>query len=141
MPVPMALGATTGVDVFYLKSISKGDALHSVARKSYLVGDPDSLSDELDVLVMKLDDVVQLYGLPQPTRLKVDVDYNELQVMQGAQETLKGVREVYVEIDPKLDEHLELVKFLETNGFTINNQLETPRRWNREISNYLFVRN
>ena len=109
-------------------------------RKSYLLHDPSSVTDQMDTLVMRLDDAVKTFGLPQPTKLKVDVDYNELPVMQGAIETLKNVREVYVEIDPKLEEHLELVDFLESLSFRVTDRLETPRQWNNEISNYLFTR-
>jgi len=140
IPIPIALGDQTGMDVFYIKSISKGDALHSIGRKSYLLHEPSALTDQMDTLVMKLDDAVKTFGLPQPTRLKVDVDYNELPVMQGAIETLKNVREVYVEIDPKLDEHMELVGFLEGLSFRVSDRLGTPRQWNNEISNYLFTR-
>jgi len=140
IPIPIALGKQTGMEVFYIKSISKGDALHSIGRKSYLLHDPSNVTTQIDTLVMKLDDAIKTFGLPQPTRLKVDVDYNELPVMQGAIETLKNVREVYVEIDPKLEEHLELVGFLEGLSFRVTDRLETPRQWNNEISNFLFTR-
>lgn len=139
-PIPIALGGQTGMDVFYIKSISKGDALHSIGRKSYLLQDPSTLTDQLDTLVMTLDDVIEVFDLPKPTRLKVDVDYNELPVLKGALQTLKHVKEVYVEIDPKLEEHQELLVFLKGLSFKIIDQLETPRRWNQEISNYLFIR-
>lgn len=140
IPIPIALGKQTGMDVFYIKSISKGDALHSIGRKSYLLNDPSTVTDQMDTLVMRLDDAIKTFGLPHPTRLKVDVDYNELPVMQGAVDTLQNLREVYVEIDPKLEEHQELVGFLESLSFRVTNRLETPRQWNNEISNYLFAR-
>lgn len=39
-PVPIGLGDSTSMEVLFLKSISKGDALHGVGRKSYLLDAP-----------------------------------------------------------------------------------------------------
>ena len=139
-PIPIALGSSTSLEPFYIKTISKGDALHSIGRKSYLLADPESVTIKLDTLVMTLDDLIRIFGLPRPTRLKVDVDYNELAVIQGAEKTLEHVTDVYVECDLKLEEHRELVNLLESKSFQLVRTERSPKQWNQEISNCLFSR-
>ena len=139
-PIPIALGAATKLDVFYLKSISKGDALHSIGRKSYLISDSSTVTTKLDSLVMKLDDVVETFDLPQPTKLKIDVDYNELQVIKGAVRTLDHVKEVHIEIDVKLAEHREALDALEAQSFHIVRIEESLEWWNQGIANYLLAK-
>lgn len=137
--VPLAVGENTRKDVFYLKSVSKGDALHSVGRPSYMLTDHESLITA-DVLVISLDDAVARFGLPRPTRLKIDVDNNELNVVEGATEVLKTVNEVYIELDLREEEHREVKTRLEASGFVVAEQENIPRLWNAVISNYLFRR-
>ncbi len=139
-PLPVAVGDSTQVDVFYLKSISKGDALHCIGRKSYMLDDPSSSEYRLNTLVMKLDDLIEHFNLPKPTRLKIDVDYNELQIIKGAEKTLDNVREIYVELDLKLEEHREVLEVLKKRYFSVVNKESIAREWNNEISNYILRR-
>lgn len=134
-PIPVALGDSTNMDTFYLKSISKGDALHSIGRKSYLIKNPASVDYRLNAMVMKLDDLIQTFNLPKPSRLKIDVDYNELKIVKGALATLDHVNEVYIEIDPALAEHRETLQILESKSFHIVRKEKIPRPWNEELSN------
>lgn len=140
MPIPIALGDLTQVGIFYLKSVSKGDALHCIGRKSYMLDDPSSVTCKLNTLVMKLDDLIDAFSLPKPTRLKIDVDYNELQVIKGADKTLDYVQEVYIELDLKLEEHKEVLEILKNKSFSVVNKESIAREWNNEISNYILKR-
>jgi FkbM family methyltransferase len=143
MPIPIALGDKTELDVFYLKSFSKGDALHSIGRKSYQIEDPSSATEKLDTLVMKLDDLVRIFGLPNPTKIKIDVDYNELAVLKGAEKTLKHVDGVHIELDLLLDEHREARDFLTRNSFEISNEeksFSSPTSSENRQFNYLFTK-
>jgi len=139
-PIPIAMGDVTSKDVFYLKSISKGDALHSIGRKSYLLEDPDSVDFRLNTLVMRLDDLISTFNLTKPTKLKVDVDFNELKVVQGAIKTLESVQEVYIELDLKLEEHCQVIKIMENLGFDVEEKEDISRQFNAEISNYIFIK-
>lgn len=139
-PIPIALGDSTQVDIFFLKSVSKGDALHCIGRKSYMLDDPSSSTSKLNTLVMKLDDLIETFKLPKPTRLKIDVDYNELQVIKGANKTLDYVQEVYIELDLKLEEHKEVLDVLKNKSFSVVNKESIAREWNNEISNYILKR-
>lgn len=139
-PMPIALGDTTKIDVFYLKSLSKGDALHSIGRPSYLLNEPSGLPLKLDTLVMRLDDMVDLFGLRPPTKMKIEVDFNELRVLEGAEKTLGTVSELYLALSSKLEEHATAMEFLKARSFHIISQedtLDTPRSG---LSNYIFAK-
>ncbi len=140
IPIPIALSDMTKMDVFHLKSISRGDALHSIGRKSYALENPEKSNFKLNIPVMTLDDVVAVFSLPTPTRLKIDVDFNELKVINGAVKTLEKVRDVYIEIDNSLDEHIEVLNILKQMSFEIINKESIGRAWNNEIFNYLLRR-
>lgn len=137
-PVPIGLGESTRMGVFFLKSVSKGDALHGVGRKSYLLDAPSSACPKINVLVAKLDDLIEIFGLPRPTRIKIDVDGNELNVIQGAMHTLDYVRDVYVEVDIKQTEHCQVLDILTQKGFHLIRQESIATTWNPDISNCLF---
>lgn len=138
-PISVALGDVSGLDVFYLKSFSKGDALHSVGRQSYLLADTSSVIT-LSILVARLDDLVASFGLPRPTKLKIDVDGNELKVIKGALDVIATVDEIYVEIDHKQPEHVEALNLLSSRGFVVREKESIGRQWNTDLANYLLKR-
>jgi FkbM family methyltransferase len=139
-PLQLGLGESTRLDVLFLKSFSKGDALHSVGRKSYLLSDPSSTALTMGILAVRLDDVINIFDLPRPTRIKIDVDGNELSVIRGAMKTLDYVRGVYVEADLKQAEHREVIAILKEKGFDLVRTESIRKQWNPDITNYLFSR-
>jgi len=49
---------------------------------------------------------IDLFGLPKPQYLKIDVDGHELPVLRGASESLRHCRQVFIEIEDA--KHAEL---------------------------------
>jgi FkbM family methyltransferase len=137
-PVPLALGDQTRTDVFFLKSTSKGDALHAIGRPSYLL--TSHAPCQLGTLVMSLDDLIRAFGLPPPTRLKIDVDSNELQILHGASRALDNVRGIYIEIDEAYEEHRQALRLLKQRGFELVETESQRLRWSPAMSNCLFQR-
>jgi FkbM family methyltransferase len=71
------------------------------------------------VLVDRLDDVIERFGLPAPDHLKLDVDGSEPEVLAGAERVLTSgrVRSAMVELDRARGE--EVVARLKTFGFEL----------------------
>ena len=88
------------------------------------------------VPVYKLDDIIELFGFPLPTLVKIDVDGTEMEVLLGAKRTLcdKNVTTVLCEIgkdNPDLGHRV--VSFMTSCGFMLAEPLRT--------GNNIFVRN
>lgn len=129
-PIPIGLGESSSLELLYLKEgLSKGDALHGIGRKSYMVDTPSTSMLRLHILTARLDDLVEMFQLPQPTRLKIDVDGNELQVLRGAVNTLDGVEDVHLEVDTANEESREAVELLERKGFRLVGKDPNPLPW------------
>ncbi len=140
-PIPIGLGESTNLDRLFLKDgISKGDALHGIGRRSYLLRKPTSSELSLQVLTARLDDVIEIFQLPQPTKLKIDVDGNELQVLRGAMKTLEGVEDVHFEVDTDHEESHEAVALLERKGFRLVRKDTNTLAWSPNQGNCLFSR-
>ena len=71
-----------------------------------------------------IDDAVELFGYKLPTLIKMDVQGSELNVLKGAQKTLKGVTDIILEMQhenynvgaPNVE---EVTKYLEEIGFKL----------------------
>lgn len=137
-PISLALHDKTMVEKFYLKDISKGDALHSIGRKSYLLENPAASTKTIDTLTIKLDELIEIYHLPYPTKLKIDVDNNELNVINGATKTLDFVEELCIELDLDFDEHATAKKILEKKNFEMIQKENGDVNYNQNIANYIF---
>jgi FkbM family methyltransferase len=92
LPLPLALGDGARFAALDPDAAVPG-ASPSVA--------PDGARGTIQVLVDRLDDVIERFALPSPHHLKVDVDGAELEVLAGAERTLAGgkVRTLMVELD------------------------------------------
>ncbi|QKF83313.1 FkbM family methyltransferase [Halarcobacter ebronensis] len=137
-PVPFAVHDETALEKFYLKDISKGDALHSIGNKSYLLENPDLSTKVIDTFTMSLDDLIKNYNIPSPTKLKIDVDNNELNVILGANKALESVKEICVELDLNFSEHVKVKEILEEKSFEIICKENGPINYNTNIANYIF---
>jgi len=138
VPMPLALHDQTAVEKFYLKDLSKGDALHSIGQKSYLLENPNSSTKVVNTFTIKLDELIETYSLPYPTKLKIDVDNNELNVIVGAEKTLKYVKEICIELDLNFDEHIKVKNILETSEFAVIEKENGSTNYNTSIANYIF---
>jgi FkbM family methyltransferase len=108
-PLPITLGAHTGLGVLRYSQLAPGAAFHASgdAPPTGRGDDDDARSDggrtfrsayDQPVLAYRLDDLVATFGLPAPTHVKLDVDGAELDVLRGAERTLERVRSLMVEV-------------------------------------------
>lgn len=139
-PMPMALSDKSAQDIFFLKGISKGDALHNVGAPSRYLDSRRELPFKLQVLTFRLDDLVSLCGLPPPTKLKLDVDGNELRVLQGAPRALQSVQELCIELDEDVPEHRKARDLLLAGGFSVRAVEPIPSERASRMANCLFTR-
>ena len=146
---PVALTSLTGPLEFSLSSPFAGAASHRVSNGETTnlfslpesgSGPGQSVADRVpssftqSSLGFALDDFVEMFGLPRPDHVKIDVDGHEISVLEGAQSTLRSACTVMIEADP--DTVQSATAILAAAG------LEQSQSWARSgrQRNYLFRR-
>ena len=91
-PLQLLLAERAGVRSFVLGSTIAGEASHPGES----AGRPG-----LDLAAMPLDEAVRLFGLPNATHIKIDVDGGEDAVLDGAGDTLRSatLKHVLIEVE------------------------------------------
>lgn len=84
IPLPVAVGASVGVQSFAYASVDAGAASHSLG------GDVANEIFRHPVLSLTVDVLIEDYGLPVPTHIKLDVDGGEKAVIIGMAQSLKA---------------------------------------------------
>jgi FkbM family methyltransferase len=97
-PLHVALFDTNAVQPLFRSALGAGSALHAMGDPLDFARRPFTPALVEPVLACRLDDLLRWYGLPRPTRLKIDVDGAEAKVLAGALETLTGPCELYLEL-------------------------------------------
>jgi FkbM family methyltransferase len=102
-PMPVALSDRTAMNIFNLRDAGPGGARHALGDAPPEDG-PTVFSQP--VMMFRLDDLVELFGLPLPNHIKLDVDGGELAVLEGASRTLgsPALRSLLVEVSASLSD-------------------------------------
>jgi FkbM family methyltransferase len=119
-PLPLALAAGSSIETLCLQDLQAGAALHAFGTDEVENGFPQP------VIAYTADSAIRDLGLPAPHHVKLDVDGPELDVIEGARQTLAsaGVRSLLVELDAALEEQIGAV--LAEIGYV------RRHRWQRE---------
>lgn len=116
-PLPVALAERTGLTEFHYTDTKAGSALHALGAAR------DFRDKEFDpalscrMMGFSLDELIDLFRLPPPTHLKLDVDGTELKILRGAARTLRSVRSVLVEQEAGHPQTPGVNALLAENGF------------------------
>ncbi|MSZ98413.1 MAG: FkbM family methyltransferase [Actinobacteria bacterium] len=116
--LPFGLDSSSHQEKLFLKTMSYGDALHNLRQPSDMVINPSGI--EICVPVFRLDDVIEILRLPSPTKLKIDVDGVDFDVLKGSANALKTVTSLVIEYMPSSDARDEIHNFLSDHGLTFD---------------------
>lgn len=140
-----ALSDNDGIDNLYLSSFEPGTSCHSLGQDVDFNLRPRISPFVQGCMCLSLDRLVQ-EGMPVPDFIKIDVDGFEHKVIKGASKTLEEgkVRGIIIELNPRLDEHLETIEQLCSLGFDYD-QAQVQRSARTEglfqgIGEYVFFR-
>ena len=117
----------------------EGYALHTLSRKinnnyenSYKIFSSDAYS------------LLQNSSLKCPHYIKIDVDGNELEILQGFRQQLKNprIKEILIEIDVKSKNFKNILKIMKKNNFFSNKKFKTDKNSHDSSQfNFLFKKN
>ena len=137
-PMPVALSGTTAMNVFSLRDLEPGAARHVLGY------DPPEDGPTLyqqPVMMYRLDDLIERFGLPQPNHIKLDVDGGELEVLDGASRAIASpeLRTMLVEVSTALSTAVGDV--LEGHGLRLESKVSVRSKSGEHVVWYgLFVR-
>lgn len=137
--LPFGLGATDALQTIHYRDFSKGDALQSIGDPSPFATGKTSKAHKATQIIFRLDTVFELMGLPQPNKIKIDVDGNERVVFDGGRRVLTAAREIYFELNA-LDDSQTVVDDLEKAGFRISKRAKGENPNFPESYNLLLLR-
>jgi FkbM family methyltransferase len=91
------------------------------------------------VKAVKLDDFIEINKLPYPDYIKVDVDGNEINFIEGADKTLNYIKKIHIELT---DANKEIIiNLLSKYELKIEKKIDIYGRWNNKVEglyNYIF---
>ena len=122
IPLPIALWSDNGTLTLTTDSRVAGAARHRISPKP-----PVEADAKTTVVGVRLDDLVERFGLPAPTHAKIDTDGYELEVLRGAERTLTRPewRSIIVEFDRGETPRNQAIKTLLVDaGFDAGHQHE-----------------
>ncbi len=138
-PLPIALSHSTGMNVLSLRDLKAGAARHALGE------DPPEDGPTLykqPVLMFRLDDVIDSFGLPLPNHIKLDVDGGELEVLEGASRTLASpaLRSMLIEVSTS--QSGAVTDLLERHGLRLDSKISVKNKSGEYAVWYgLFARN
>ncbi|MGH8616966.1 MAG: FkbM family methyltransferase [Burkholderiales bacterium] len=109
----------SGWSELHLAQFQPGGSCHSVGEEVDFNHQPKAAVYTQGCITARLDDLVAQGTLPQPQHIKIDVDGFEPKVIDGARAVIADprLRSFLIEVNQNLEDHRQMVKFLETQGF------------------------
>ena len=92
---------------------------------------------------VSIDELIERFGAPPPTAIKIDVDGLEWPILRGGEQTLvhPGVRSVMVELSLTRDaERNQAIQWLRERGLTLASTGAPQGSGGEQAANHLFVR-
>lgn len=128
VPMNIALARRTAVGNFDYQNLTAGGALHSLGG-----GVAPAFSQS--IMSFTIDDLVNIFHLPVPNHIKLDVDGLEMEILQGSPQVFNSgkVRSMLVEIGDQDD---VLLRYIQSLGFVIDGKY--PQGHGSALSNYVF---
>lgn len=134
----IALSDKTGLADFHYRDTQAGKAMHSlhtpVNEENGVLFMPSAIHQ---VMTYSLDDFIQVFNLPKPTFIKLDIDAGIGPALAGMRQTLNNpvVKSVFIELHSETEHYPFALSLFQSAGF---NQINQPGKgW----GNYCFSRN
>ena len=117
--MPFALFSKTGHGKFYVRDLTPGVAKNFIgkSKKSKL---------NFNYLFFNFDEIIKKNKIKFPTKVKIDVDGNELEILYGMENALKVIDEIYIEMyesGRKRSYYHQIINYLKKKKFLIKEKI------------------
>jgi FkbM family methyltransferase len=146
-PVQIALSNATGMGTFNYSNFIPGGALHAYGENIDYKGDRFEPVFRQEIFSYKMDDLIEIFKLPPPDHLKLDVDGIEFDILKGAEKTLraKKMKSIFIELDEGDGESEAIQKYIIGYGYKFVSKHKYTAIDDdgpfAKMFNYIFVRN
>lgn len=141
-----ALSDVARMSRLYLSEFSLGGSCHSFGDEVGFDLKQRKSPHAQGCLSVSIDDLVEKGDIEIPNYIKVDVDGFEHNVLRGAAKTLERpeLRELIIEINPALEQHRDLISWLQQKGF-VHDPIQALQATRKEglfkgVGEYIFKR-
>ena len=132
--LPVAFGAKEQLLFVGLKSLEPG-------QSASVVGGVSEFAQPFAIIAM--DAFIERYGIPCPTKVKIDVDGSELEVIKGMRKTLANpvLTEVLIEVnDGKVQERFMIENIFRAHDFKLKAKQALQSSLTGDVWNRLYTR-
>lgn len=139
--MPIALNNSTGINNFHLTSKDWGGALSTFDQSFDDSGNKMKVDFEYKTTGFDLDNLIKLMKIEKVDYIKIDVDGLEHIILAGALNTLKGIKELLIEINDNFYEQSEKSnKILKDLGFYLHQKIYTEMN-TKQVANQIWKKN
>jgi len=140
----LSLSNQTGLGYLNLQDFRAGSSCHQYNSDRDFKGEEMKPVFKQGSFSVTLDYLVENKMIPQPTKIKIDVDGLEPAVVEGAMSTISKAQSVLIEVNTNLETHTAMIEKMEKMGFFYNkNQVQNSIRKQglfQGVSEFLFYR-
>ncbi len=146
IPYCMGLDNKAAFTRLYMPNLDQGSSGHSVGEAVDPLLKPADFPFSQGIFSTTLDELVEKWGFPVPTYIKIDVDNIEHKIIEGASNLLQNrtLKSVLIEMNTQKENGLKILKAFESAGFCFDEKTTKVRMkkdgWNRGEANYIFFK-
>jgi FkbM family methyltransferase len=120
-PLNLTLSDKSEITTFGINGFDNGIGMHMGISNKNMSTNSDSSVFNYPIKTFTLDEVVEMFNIPFPDFLKIDVDGPEYEILKGANKILSNskLKSLQIEIDVSNQPVSELVAYLERCGLKI----------------------
>lgn len=131
-PIPFAVADVQGVAWFDYHKMDAGAASHILGQTRR------QFNQRQRMPVLSLDELIDIFGLPAPTHIKIDTDGSEGAVLRGAEGALKGETLVGLMVEVKRKDEADIVGYMNARGWKMAERFD--KRGDALIADVLYGR-
>jgi FkbM family methyltransferase len=131
--IPIALSDSNSINTFNMSTIEWGGALSTFSKSYDQNGHNLKIQFKYNTVGMTANDACNIFNIPNPKYIKIDVDGIEHLILNGMSNILDDTKEILIELNDNFIEQAEKsYKFLNEHGFILQNKFIDIN--NKEIS-------
>jgi FkbM family methyltransferase len=123
IPFYCGLSNKTSIETLFIKDERSSSSGHQIGANIDEFGEVFDVVEKYPVFVFSLDEMLKLFKLPSPSHIKIDVDGNEANIINGMSMILSNssLKSILIELNTENRSEITINHLL-NSGFTLDNK-------------------